>query len=787
MSLIDMLSGLLPAPRKQEGEVVPSNVGATPGAPQPGLDRDTETTVCWLIQDTVAESDTSRRWQLQRVRKGRDYYYGKQWQIWSTDRQQYIPLSEVPSSVYGIDDQGAEDDDPVYAWNLYRATGEFISSVISGGIPTVRFFPADANNSLDVATAKASNDIVEIFNRANNIDNLMVQEAYYLYTDGFYAAYTRHVVDKQRFGTRDEPVMGMVNKVIAPDTYVCPQCGGGYPTPRCDRCQAQLGPDNMVPQQTAQVQEQVGTNTVPNGSEVIDLYGALEVRLPPEARDLQEARYLILAQEVDPSYLKAMYPDKEDAIEVRSGGIGLAEEKTARTQTATASWASGPFSGIDDKANKTTYTRAWIRPSVFYRVADKKKRKLLLDTYPDGGFFAFSGNTMLEDRNESMDDFWVICQASPGEGSMRPALGDVMLDVQDAINDLLDVEMQNARHAVGITFVDTQCIDKDEVRQSRVRGGQMMPVKRVSGDAIGSQFWESTPAGSNPQAISLRQEVFGGITQYLTGTLPGLTGQSDPNLKTAKAYAQAREQAMGRVAVVWRQMKEAHAKIALLAVRHFIANRKGDTTFADMTPAGFRNKTVKFEDLRGQIIAYPESDEAYPVSASDKREQLNQLLMTGNPILAGAVTSLENFDYYKSVQGLEGLKLPGEAARNKQYKEIEVLLQGQPQQQMTPGQPIVDPNTGQPQVDPNTGQPAVDPMTGQPPMSPPQPTEVTSYPIEQITDDHKTEFEACQAWLNSDEGWAMKQSNPPGHRNVVLHAQDHFNAMMAMQPPGGAQ
>ena len=778
MSLVDLIRDLIPAPRQKEGEVVPVDVGTEQGAPSGDLSRDLAMDVSRLIKDTISESDTSRRWQLQRVRKARDYYYGKQWQVWSTDRQQYIPLSEVPSSVYGIDDQAAEDDDPVYAWNLFRATGEFISSVISGGPPTVRFFPADANNALDVATAKAANDIVEVFHRTNNIDNLLSQEAYYLYNDGFYAAYVRHVIDKQRFGTREEPIMGPVEKEVSPDTYVCPQCGGGYPQPICQRCGLQLGQDSFIPRKTMMVEEQIGSDTVPNGSEVVDLYGALEVRLPPEARDLQEARYLILAQEVDPSFIKAMYPDKEREIETRSGGIGLAEERTARTQTLTASWMSGPFSGIDDKANKTTYTRAWIRPSVFYRMDAGPKRDELIARYPDGGFFAFSGDTLLEERNESMDDFWVICHASPGEGSMRPALGDVMLDVQDALNDLLDVEMQNARHAVGITFVDTQSIDKDEIRQSRVRGGQMMPVKRVTGDAIGSQFWESSPAGSNPQAVSLRQEVFGNITQYLTGTLPGLTGQSDPNLKTAKAYAQAREQAMGRIGVVWRQMKEAHAKIALLAVRHFIANHKGDTTFAKMTPAGFRNTTIKFADLRGQIIAYPESDEAYPVSASDKREQLNQLLMSGNPVLAGAVTSVENFDYYKSVQGLEGLKLPGEQARGKQYKEIEVLLSQQPQPQEIPGQP---------QIDPNTGQPAIDPATGQPLMSPPQQIEVTSYPIEQITDDHATEFATCQAWLNSDEGWEQKQSNPLGHKNVVLHAQDHFNAMQAMQPPGGAQ
>jgi hypothetical protein len=227
-------------------------------------------------------------------------------------------------------------------------------------------------------------------------------------------------------------------------------------------------------------------------------------------------------------------------------------------------------------------------------------------------------------------------------------------------------------------------------------------------------------------------------------------------------------------------MKRAHSRIAALAVKHFIANREGDYVFSELTPYGFKNKVIKYADLSGQIVAYPESDEAYPVSASDRREQLLGLLNTGNPSLAAAVTDPENFDYFKAANGLAGMKLPGEAARNKQFREIQRLLQSQPQVIPVPPSPVIGPD----------GQPAIDPMTGQIQMNPPSQKEISSVPIYEITDEHDMEFKACQIWLNSEEADDARDNNPGGHRNVVLHAEDHFNAMMAKQqqmqgPPQG--
>lgn len=725
----------------------------------------------------VSESDTVRRWQLQRVRKSRDYWNGRQWQVWSAEKQTYIPMAEVPASAYGGETDD-EDDDPIYTWNLYKATGEFISSIITGSSPTVRFFPEDASNAADVATAKAASDIVKIFHRTNDIDSVLDQEAFYLYNDGMFAAYVRHVKDKQRFGTRMVPRKGIVPYVISEAMNVCGNCGSANPPVEfdgvpCMTCAAPTFINGNVPEQMGEREETIGEDEVVNGAEVLTLYGAPDVRLPPDARDLGEAMYLIHQQEVDPAVIRALHPvmaENHDFV-ANAAALGIPEERMARAQQSHALWMSGPFSGTDENYKRVTYTKIWLRPAFFYRIKDAVKRDKFLKLFPDGAFFAYAGDTYLESRNECMDDYWVLCFAYPGDTSMRPSIGASMLDPQDALNDLMYSEMQVARHSVGALFVDGEAVDPDYTSQSRVRGGMMQPVKRINGDAIGSNFFMMEPASINPQAVGLRQEIFGGISQYLSGTLPGVTGQSDPNLKTAKAYAQAREQAMGRIAMIWRQMKRAHSHIASLAVHHFIANREGDYVFSELTPYGFKNKLIKYADLTGQIVAYPESDEAYPVSASDRREQLLGLLQSGSPELAAAVADPENFDYFKAAHGLSGLKLPGEASRNKQFREIQRLLEGTPQVIPVPPEPIMGPD----------GMPMVDPMTGMPMMGEPSEKEISSIPVEKITDDHAMEFKACQIWLNSEEADEAITNNPEGRKNVVLHAQEHFEAMLAMQ------
>ena len=55
-----------------------------------------------------------------------------------------------------------------------------------------------------------------------------------------------------------------------------------------------------------------------------------------------------------------------------------------------------------------------------------------------------------------------------------------------------------------------------------------------------------------------------------------------------------------------------------------------------------------------------------------------------------------------------------------------------------------------------------------------------SVPIDQLLDDHATEFEECKRWANSDAGQAAHMTNPAGFANVRAHAEAHLRAMQQL-------
>src|SRR6202000_926658 len=55
-----------------------------------------------------------------------------------------------------------------------------------------------------------------------------------------------------------------------------------------------------------------------------------------------------------------------------------------------------------------------------------------------------------------------------------------------------------------------------------------------------------------------------------------------------------------------------------------------------------------------------------------------------------------------------------------------------------------------------------------------------SVPVDEILDDHATEFEECKRWANSEAGQAAHMTNPAGFANVRAHAEAHLRAMQQL-------
>jgi len=258
-------------------------------------------------------------------------------------------------------------------------------------------------------------------------------------------------------------------------------------------------------------------------------------------------------------------------------------------------------------------------------------------------------------------------------------------------------------------------------------------------------------------------------------------------VKTASGYALARDQAMGRLGLVWRRTKQFYADVLLLAVDAFRKNRPEDTEIPLLGPDGVLDaRSIRSADLKGNICVHPEADETFPRLKSQQRAVLQQLFGVNDPLIQRTLTEPANLGYIKNVLGLTEMVIPGEDSRNKQLREIQQLLASAPIVVNVPVPPQVTSSVPLP-VGAQHAAP-LSPMNtagaGATQASPAAPAGhgthalvLPSVPVDQLLDDHAVEFEECKRWCNSEAGQSAHMTNPAGFANVRAHAEAHLRAM----------
>lgn len=179
-----------------------------------------------FVQQFSTESELSRRQEVRRIKQAHQFWRGLQYLWWDErDQNWHLPFEQK------LMDSSSIEDMPRYEFvtNIYQAFGLSLVSVLSQDVPTVRFFPSSAQAEEDVAAAKAATEVAGLVERNNRIGNLIVEEAFNLWTDGKVGAYVRFVVDGQRFGFHPETEIGVREVKLGGDVYVCPDCGGETP------------------------------------------------------------------------------------------------------------------------------------------------------------------------------------------------------------------------------------------------------------------------------------------------------------------------------------------------------------------------------------------------------------------------------------------------------------------------------------------------------------------------------------------------------------------------------
>jgi len=790
-----------------------------------------------IVFQFSTESESTRRQEIRRIKQAHQFWRGLQYLWWNErDQNWHLPFEQKLSGSSSVEDMPRYE----FVTNIYQAFGLSIVAVLSQDVPRVRFFPASAQAEEDVAAAKAATEVASLVERNNRIGNLIVDEAFNLWTDGKVGAYVRFVVDGQRFGFHPETEIATREVKLGNDVYVCPECGAendaadardksvgegapgagspgvnfgadasadgnsnanstrsartqsevsaapprsqpqstllapspGAPSPTpCDSCGALLTEEDFVAAETITVPAAQTRLRVPNGQEVITIVGGLELKTPPWANEMHEYPYVQWNMEVHQARLRAAYPHAAEKIGAPVAGATQEYERLARL----AQSQGGPLTeGGDFNINLITFQRTWLRPWAFFSLDDKSLRDELLQLFPDGAYVAFAGDVYCESRNENMDDHWRILHALPGDGSSgRPALGDALISVQERFNTLSNLQIETYEFGIPPIYADSEVLDFDSLQNQTAEPGAHYPARAKPGQSLAAGFFQPEPAQVPPDLAQHAANLMGPVAQFLTGAFPALFGGSMTNTDTAAGYSMARDQAMGRIGLVWRRMKFFHADIMLLAVDCFRQNRPNDVEVTLLgAGAAFESKWIRLADLKGNLFSYPETDEQYPTLWSQQRAVLLQLLGNPDPQIQSVLAHPENLALMKRMIGLEEFVIPDEESRTKQYREIAQLVAEAPVVVTSAGlgQPSPSSPVGAQHAAP--GEDAWQPFATAPPAVPGE-SVLPSIVPDEFADNHTVELEICKRWFASDAGQVAKIEAPAGYANVRAHAMLH--------------
>lgn len=649
---------------------------------------------------------------------------------------QYIYWSEVAKDWKSIQDAFMSDPDydpTLFAKviNFYRAHGESIIAALSTGLPYVRFYPDDADDPDDVMTAKAFDKISELIQKHNKGEQILLKALYCMYNSGFAAAYNRHVWDKD-YGTIQKQDVQYTTQYTP--QQACPECGEPLdnaqehdqlpdePTLDCPLC----GPVSPMEKMIKQIIP-IGIEEYdePKSREIVDVYSSLYVKVPHYVTRIEESPYLILETDHHYALLKEIFPQIADKIQ-------------PSTDSSTYDkWARSPTQYIaDTSVSRATVKRVWLRPWIFNILDDDDLIKQLKKLFPDGVFCTLVNEIYAEACPEKLDDHWTLSRNPLSTHIHQEPIGEPYVQVQEMRNELLNLTMQTITFAIPETFADPQVLNFTKYSNTKAEPGSIYPAKPVPGKGLSDSFFTIKTASLSEEVPNFKNQL-DQDGQFVLGSFPSLYGGTqEGGSKTLGEYETSRNQALQRLSTPWKIVNQLWSEVMNKATRSFAHHMQEDEKIVGRDQNVFSNSYIRLSQIQGKVGACePESSEQFPVSWSQKRQALFQLLGMKDQRIDSAIFDPNNVPMVSRLLGFDDLYIPGEDERNMQLQEISELLKGQ-------------------QVQPNQW------------------------------DNHPIHIGVCRAFLNSPAGEIQKLENPQGFGLVVQHMMAHQQLMAPPPMPG---
>ena len=681
---------------------------------------------CAPLKPRQIKSSPLMRWKKPRIKtlNGKVAMYDmpsrreqlvKVWEARLFDRgyQHLLPRQnggwELPAigSGYG---PGEEQDRSQWEIDIYSSYRKIICAALTREVPNVDFQPADQDEDRDITAASSANKLTAKIHRDNKMKELQGETARFLWTDGLAVHFTRYMLDAQGYGYEPEPKGDVpedeetghaATELDGQDGQAGPESLGAA----SDDADRGIGGEGVSSSDEGAEEEPEGISSgsrksdnesaanedgeegnvttgqeaggTPRGHELITVAGALNWKLPIKANCLAECGYARLSYEQSVALTKAQYPDKADEIRPSRSGSedqgGDDLERLARINVMLG--VEDNFITEDSAVYDVTIQKFFYRPAQLFDIPDKGVRNSLLKKFPKGLYCTWAGDVLLETRNASMDDHLTLTFADAGDGVHRQGLGSPLIAPQKILNTCAELAYEYFVHGVPQTYMDDEMFDVDAINEQENTVGGILPFESDGAAVEGVKWFRESPVPFPEKLFEFVNWLMEDVAQLMTGAYPALFGGDTGGNDTAAGQVIARDQALGRLGLPWRNIKQTTAdsdaaKRALLA-----QNMEGQIKLG-----GNEKGVVDVDDLKGNILCFPDTDENFPETWTQRSNRFAQIITDAatNPFFQKLLDSPGNLKLCQTMSGFKELVLPQLVSWEQQMGEIAILLDGKP-------------------------------------------------------------------------------------------------------------
>ena len=467
----------------------------------------------------------------------------------------------------------------------------------------------------------------------------------------------------------------------------------------------------------------------PKSKTKIDVFGAMHVVIPPFIRHQSETPFLVLKSVLHKSQVVDIYAqDDEELRDLIMNSSRRYDEEDQYTH----------FNEDLAEENQTLLKEVWLRPWALWILGKEKNDdiEMLRQKYPKGIKATLINLDVIDIEESNLDDSWEITADPLSEYLIGRALGKNLVPIQDMTNDLNDLTIQTIAHGIPTQYADPAVVDFDAIEERDNAPGMVYPASPPMGHRLQESFHTSDKSTLSREVAAFNQYLnYSG--QFVSGDFPSVHGAAlEGGSRTASEYHSSRQNALQRLSIIYKSMGEWVAMTKKKGVMNYVDNLKEDELFVDYKDGAFFNIWIRMQQMTGQIgRTEPIISEVFPNTPAQIRELLISMMEMKSPVFDQIIQDPNNLHLLNKSLGLVDLHIPGENDRSKQWAEIAMLIEQAP-------------------ID----------LDGQP---------LPSIQIQVEIDDHMIEAQICLDFLKSGEGQLLKEINPNGYLNVLLHFMQH--------------